>query len=144
MRSAWISAVVLPVRRAISPGCGVRIRVRLDRPEACPTSASASNTIGPSNVAAMFFIGALPAVLILFIRRGVQESPAWTREHSRAPAGAARKTAGIWTTIRTRLPLFLYMIVLMAAFNGFSHGTQDLYPGGFLEKQRGLQLGAVT
>jgi SHS family lactate transporter-like MFS transporter len=92
----------------------------------------------------MFFIGALPAVLILFIRRGVQESPAWTREHSRAPAGAARKTAGIWTTIRTRLPLFLYMIVLMAAFNGFSHGTQDLYPGGFLEKQRGLQLGAVT
>jgi SHS family lactate transporter-like MFS transporter len=32
----------------------------------------------------------------------------------------------------------------MAAFNSFSHGTQDLYPSGFLERQRGLALGTVT
>ena len=47
MRSAWISAVVLPVSRAISPGCGVRMRMRPRGREAPPTSASASSTIGP-------------------------------------------------------------------------------------------------
>jgi SHS family lactate transporter-like MFS transporter len=30
------------------------------------------------------------------------------------------------------------MVALMTAFNFFSHGTQDLYPSAFLEKQRGL------
>jgi SHS family lactate transporter-like MFS transporter len=36
------------------------------------------------------------------------------------------------------------MIALMAAFNFFSHGTQDLYPSAFLEKQRGLPVGTVS
>ena len=34
-------------------------------------------------------------------------------------------------------PLFLYAVLLMAAFNFMSHGTQDLYPT-FLQKQHGL------
>ena len=89
----------------------------------------------------MFFIGALPAVLVFFIRTGVQESPAWIRERAESRARRARWT---WATVRQHLPLFLYMIALMAAFNAFSHGTQDLYPGGFLEKQRGLLIGTVT
>ena len=54
------------------------------------------------------------------------------------------EAAGMWRTLRTRWPLFLYMIALMAAFNFFSHGTQDLYPSAFLEKQRGLPLGTVS
>ena len=40
----------------------------------------------------------------------------------------------------------LYMIVLMAAFNAFSHGTQDLYPA-FLQEQHHFDThltGALT
>ena len=50
----------------------------------------------------------------------------------------------MWQTLRTRWPLFLYMVALMTAFNAFSHGTQDLYPSAFLERQRGLPLETVT
>jgi len=92
----------------------------------------------------MFFIGALPAFLILFIRSGVQESPAWVREHARPADGAPRRTRRAALSVREHLPRFLFMIALVALFNAFSHGTQDLYPSGFLEKQRGLPRGAVT
>ncbi len=92
----------------------------------------------------MFFLGAIPAVLLIFIRLGVRESPAWIADHA-APRDAAKPaSAGIVATVRERWPLFLYMVILMTAFNSFSHGTQDLYPTGFLEKQRGLHLGTVT
>jgi SHS family lactate transporter-like MFS transporter len=92
----------------------------------------------------MFFIGAVPAVLVLFIRLGVHESPAWLEDRAGPRGAAARAAGGILAAVRERWPLFLYMVVLMAAFNAFSHGTQDLYPSGFLEKQRGLPLGTVT
>jgi SHS family lactate transporter-like MFS transporter len=92
----------------------------------------------------MFFIGAIPAVLVIFIRLGVHESPAWIEARARPRDAAAQATGGIVAAVRGRWPLFLYMVILMAAFNAFSHGTQDLYPSGFLEKQRGLQLGTVT
>lgn len=92
----------------------------------------------------MFFIGALPAVLVLLIRMGVPESPAWIASRSAPRVAAAKPTSGIAAAVRARWPLFLYMVVLMTAFNSFSHGTQDLYPSGFLEKQRGLPLKSVT
>jgi SHS family lactate transporter-like MFS transporter len=91
----------------------------------------------------LFFVGAVPAILVIFIRMGVKESPAW---ENRKAAGSAKmqETASFWATLRLKWPLFLYMVLLMTAFNSFSHGTQDLYPSGFLEKQRGLSLGTVT
>ena len=92
----------------------------------------------------MFVVGALPAVLVLFIRVGVRESPAWLEERARRRSGAAGGAAGMGHALRTRWPLFLYMVALMTAFNAFSHGTQDLYPSAFLEKQRHLPLETVT
>ncbi|HEY5227340.1 MAG TPA: MFS transporter [Opitutaceae bacterium] len=91
----------------------------------------------------LFIVGAVPAILVIFIRMGVEESPAWAGRADPKAEPSARM-GDIWGTLRTKWPLFLYMVVLMAAFNSFSHGTQDLYPSGFLEKQRGLSLGAVT
>ncbi len=85
----------------------------------------------------LFVIGAAPALLVLYIRRGVAESPAWL-------AGRHRKHASIgelWRIVRTNVLLLLYMIVLMAFFNAFSHGSQDLYKP-FLLKQ--LHLGNAT
>jgi len=92
----------------------------------------------------MFIVGSLPAFLVLFIRVGVRESPVWAGDRAKRSAGSVPKSVGMWTTLRTRWPLFLYMVALMAALNGFSHGTQDLYPSAFLEKQRGLPLQTVT
>jgi SHS family lactate transporter-like MFS transporter len=77
----------------------------------------------------MFFVGAAPALLVLYIRGKVEESPSIQARHARLSG------AGLWQTIRNNLGLFVFSIILMTAFNFFSHGTQDLYPT-FLETQR--------
>ncbi|MGA2190750.1 MAG: MFS transporter, partial [Steroidobacteraceae bacterium] len=76
----------------------------------------------------MFMLGVIPAVLVFFIRRGVDESPAW-REQQESPR------AGIMAVLRRDWKLVLYGIVLMTAFNFFSHGSQDAYPSLFLKVQ---------
>jgi MFS transporter, SHS family, lactate transporter len=75
----------------------------------------------------MFMVGALPALLVFFIRRNVEESPAW-REHIAQPSTAGGGMKGRWG-------LFIYVILLMTLFNSFSHGTQDIYPT-FLQVQQ--------
>lgn len=82
----------------------------------------------------MFVVGALPAVLVLYIRAKVPESKTWKRQ--RAMPG------DLWLALSGNLPRFLYLVALMTAFNFFSHGTQDLYPT-FLQKQRGLSAHTV-
>ena len=77
---------------------------------------------------AMFMVGVIPAVLVFFIRRGVDESPAW-REIQHRPR------LGLMTVLLRHWQLALYAIVLMTAFNFFSHGSQDAYPGMFLKIQ---------
>ena len=76
----------------------------------------------------MFVIGALPAFLVIYIRTKVEESPAWVQ--GRASRDTERHLGkDIWTYLGS----FLFLVVLMFAFNSFSHGSQDLYPT-FLEK----------
>jgi SHS family lactate transporter-like MFS transporter len=76
----------------------------------------------------MFVIGALPAFLVIYIRTKVHESPAWLQGR------ASRKAGGhLGRDILAHLGSFLFLVVLMFAFNSFSHGTQDLYPT-FLQK----------
>ncbi|NTF55448.1 MFS transporter [Rhizobium rhizogenes] len=76
----------------------------------------------------MFMVGALPALLVLYIRRNVEESPAFVERQK-------RPQRPFFTVLRENIPLFLWAVLLMTAFNFFSHGTQDLYPT-FLETQR--------
>ncbi|MBV8977069.1 MAG: MFS transporter [Alphaproteobacteria bacterium] len=73
----------------------------------------------------LFMVGLAPALLILYIRSSVPESPGWKREHARV---------SFLDVLRRHGGLALYAIVLMTAFNFFSHGTQDLYPT-FLQVQ---------
>lgn len=86
----------------------------------------------------IFILGALPALVVLYVRRNVEESPEWSR--SRLPGSARRPEpthqtrAAWWNGIRSYAPTFLFLILLMAGFNALSHGTQDLYPT-FLQKQ---------
>ena len=73
----------------------------------------------------MFMVGVMPALLVLYIRRNVPESPSWR------PTTARSNTLAI---LRSHWQLGIYAILLMTAFNFFSHGTQDLYPT-FLQVQ---------
>jgi SHS family lactate transporter-like MFS transporter len=87
----------------------------------------------------LFAVGVLPALLILYIRAYVPESPAWlagrTQRVATVPLFLLRSLARHW-------PLVIYAIVFMSALNFMSHGTQDLYPT-FLLKQHGSSPGTV-
>ncbi len=86
----------------------------------------------------MFAIGVLPALLIFYIRKNVPESHTWL-----ASRGRVRRARLRAADLARYAPLFIYTVLLMAAFNFMSHGTQDLYPT-FLEKQRGLSVHATS
>jgi SHS family lactate transporter-like MFS transporter len=75
----------------------------------------------------MFMVGVAPAFLVLMIRIHVKESPVFETRRGKAAANPIAELFRHWK-------IALYMIVLMAAFNAFSHGTQDLYPT-FLQQQ---------
>lgn len=87
----------------------------------------------------MFVIGALPALLIFYIRSHVPESPAW-----QAGVSARLSLQGdvLLDSIKRYWPLFLYGMLFMAAFNAMSHGTQDPY-ATFLTKQHGFSPALV-
>lgn len=74
----------------------------------------------------LFGLSIIPAVISLIIRYRVRESEVW------------EATRGRMRLIRTRIRdllfdakiirRFLYLVLLMTAFNWMSHGTQDVYP----------------
>ena len=64
----------------------------------------------------MLMLGLAPALLVLYIRRHVPESPGWRRQsHVLAP-------------VLQHWRRFAYCVLLMACFNFLSHGTGDIYP----------------
>ncbi|MFL6764917.1 MAG: MFS transporter [Sphingomicrobium sp.] len=75
----------------------------------------------------MFMLGVAPALLVLLIRMHVKESPVFEARRGKAKVNPLAELARHWK-------IALYLVVLMTAFNFFSHGTQDLYPT-FLQKQ---------
>jgi SHS family lactate transporter-like MFS transporter len=87
----------------------------------------------------LFAVGILPALLVLYIRRHVPESPVWTAARS----DVATVRPGFIETMRGRWGLFAYLVVLMMAFNMFSHGSQDLYPT-FLKEQHHFDTQTVA
>ena len=85
----------------------------------------------------MFMIGALPALLILYIRSKVEESPAFIAQQH------LKSRPSVLMVVRREFRLLIYAVLLMTAFNFFSHGTQDLYPT-FLEVQHGFSTQTVS
>jgi MFS transporter, SHS family, lactate transporter len=75
----------------------------------------------------MFMVGVAPALLVLLIRIHVKESPVFEIRRGQPHVNPVTELVRHWK-------IALYLVVLMTAFNFFSHGTQDLYPT-FLQKQ---------
>jgi MFS transporter, SHS family, lactate transporter len=86
----------------------------------------------------MFVVGALPALLVIYIRTKVDESPAWLQGRV---SRHAEKHLG--KDILKHAGIFAFLVVLMFALNAFSHGTQDLYPT-FLQKNLGFDPHRVS
>ncbi len=84
----------------------------------------------------MFMVGVVPALLVFYIRRNVPESPSFDKSSARAGEGTL-------AVLRSHWRLAIYAIILMTAFNFFSHGTQDIYPT-FLEVQHKLSPSSVS
>ena len=82
----------------------------------------------------LFVAAAVPAALALFIRLRVGESEVWeqTAERRRQTQVSPREVF-LRPAILKR---FLYLVLLMGAFNFMSHGTQDFFPT-FLEDDFG-------
>ena len=86
---------------------------------------------------ALVMASAVPALLVLYIRRAVPESPAWIEAKARP---ASREAGATLAVIRSHWKIALFAIVLMAGFNLLSHGTQDFYPN-FLRIEHGFSAG---
>ena len=84
----------------------------------------------------MFWIGALPALLALYIRTKVPESEAWKQHRAASTGQVLRIVAGEWKR-------FAYLVVLMTFMMFLSHGTQDLYPD-FLKEVHKISAALVA
>src|SRR5690348_8372341 len=87
----------------------------------------------------LFALSIVPALITLVIRTRVRESEVWQtarerQRESRTPARAIFSNPAIWRR-------FVYLVLLMTAFNWMSHGTQDIYPT-FLKE--GLHIPSAT
>ncbi|WP_047607632.1 MFS transporter [Rahnella aquatilis] len=85
----------------------------------------------------MFVIGAVSIFLLPFIWFKVQESPVWLAARER------NESTALMPVLKKNWKLCVYLVVLMAGFNFFSHGTQDLYPT-FLKVQHGFDAHTVS
>src|SRR4051794_37524160 len=74
----------------------------------------------------LFALSILPALISLFIRTRVGESEAWQASQEQLKVTKTSVKDVIFTGAVLRR--FVYLIILMTAFNWMSHGTQDVYP----------------
>jgi SHS family lactate transporter-like MFS transporter len=74
----------------------------------------------------LFAFSIVPAALSLFLRSRVKESEVWqeTRENTERSKTTLRQIIARPAVLRR----FIYLVLLMTAFNWMSHGTQDIYP----------------
>jgi MFS transporter, SHS family, lactate transporter len=74
----------------------------------------------------LFGLSIIPALISLIIRYRVKESEVWEAEQDRMRVTQTR----IRDVLRDAAIIrrFIYLVLLMAAFNWMSHGTQDVYP----------------
>jgi SHS family lactate transporter-like MFS transporter len=91
----------------------------------------------------LFAFSIVPALVSLIIRTRVRESEVWEKAHERRMSGQVRARTILKNPVIIRR--FVFLILLMTAFNWMSHGTQDVYPTFLKETtERGIGLSANT
>jgi MFS transporter, SHS family, lactate transporter len=83
----------------------------------------------------LFALSIVPALISVLIRMRVRESEVWqaSREEMKATRTSFRDVFLNAAVVRR----FVYLILLMTAFNWMSHGTQDVYPTFLTSTDRG-------
>jgi len=89
-----------------------------------------------TNWRALFVLGTLPSLIVIWLLAGCNESPVWLERKARVKEIAKPLMERVKVYL-TYLPNFIVLILMMSAFMSFSHGTQDLYPT-FLKHDMGL------
>jgi len=91
----------------------------------------------------LFGLSVIPALISLIIRYRVQESEVWEAAQDRMQLTSTRIRDVLRNSAVVRR--FVYLVLLMTAFNWMSHGTQDVYPT-FLSStaHQGAGLSSVT
>jgi SHS family lactate transporter-like MFS transporter len=91
----------------------------------------------------LFALSIIPALISLIIRSRVKESEVWEAAQAKLKVTRTRLRDVIFDAKIIRR--FVYLVLLMTAFNWMSHGTQDVYPT-FLkaDKSGGAALSATT
>jgi SHS family lactate transporter-like MFS transporter len=74
----------------------------------------------------LFAVSIVPAFITLIIRTRVQESEVWEAARDRMRVTSTRIRDIVFSPVIVRR--FVYLVLLMTAFNWMSHGTQDVYP----------------
>ncbi|HEX4224474.1 MAG TPA: MFS transporter, partial [Pseudonocardiaceae bacterium] len=74
----------------------------------------------------LFALSIIPALISLIIRSRVKESEVW--EKAQAQLKATKTSVKDILFNAKIIRRFVYLILLMTAFNWMSHGTQDVYP----------------
>ena len=87
----------------------------------------------------LFGLSIIPALISLIIRSRVKESEVWEQTQAKLKSTKTKMRDILLNGKIIRR--FVYLILLMTAFNWMSHGTQDIYPN-FLKS--GLHLSATT
>jgi SHS family lactate transporter-like MFS transporter len=86
----------------------------------------------------MFLLGIVPAILVFFVRMGVDESPAFLEKRIK------KEQSNLFEVVGRNWKIAVYAILLMTAFNFFSHGSQDAYPNLFLKIQHGFDTKTLS
>ncbi|WP_338333454.1 MFS transporter [Acetobacter sp. LMG 32666] len=90
----------------------------------------------------LFVLGGGAIVSAVYIWLRVPESPDWLARQ--AQGGGAVRQPGMLEVARQNMALCVFAVVLMAAFNFMSHGSQDLYPKVFLALERHVPPTSIT
>jgi SHS family lactate transporter-like MFS transporter len=83
----------------------------------------------------LFGLSIVPALISLIIRSRVRESEVWEKAQNRMRVTKTKMRDILTNPVIIRR--FIYLVVLMTAFNWMSHGTQDVYPTFLSEHENG-------
>src|SRR6185312_15505536 len=92
----------------------------------------------------LFGLSIVPALISLIIRYRVEESEVWEAAQDRMKLTSTRIRDVLRSGAIVRR--FIYLVMLMTAFNWMSHGTQDVYPtflGAHADQGAGLSSTTV-